>query len=291
MPKSKVRFTVAICSYNIELYIQRAIKSVVNQSFKNYEIIIVDDCSTDKTVEKAEKILDGRFNILKTKSNSGTAAAARNIAIKKAKGEYIIFLDGDDALYDDKVLERIDNLIENNEYDIVYLGYESINEKQRNLRLSNKENSTRIARLICDESFSVSSKCWNTKFLKDNQMFFKEGLYYEDEIFSIKGNILADKTTYGEFPIFKYYRNREGSVMTQPSIKKCSDWYRMLAEVTELYDITPSEDKKYLLSFIKNENNSIPLRIRNVLEAFTGNENAKVLPKRQYEFKEFFIDE
>lgn len=291
MPTKKVRFTVAICSYNIEKYIQRAIKSVVNQSFKNYEIIIVDDCSTDKTVQRAEKILDEKCKILKTKRNSGTAAMARNIAIKKAKGEYIIFLDGDDALYDNEVLERIDSLIENNEYDIIYLGYVSINKRQNNLRLSNKENSTRIARLICDESFSVSSKCWNTEFLRKNDMTFKEGIYYEDELFSIKGNILSQKTTFGEFPIFKYYRNREGSVMTQPTIKKCSDWYRMLAEVTELYEITPIEDKKYLLSFIKNENNSIPLRMRVVLEAIMQSGNTQVLPKRAYEYKDFFVNE
>ena len=58
-------------------------------------------------------------------------------------------------------------------------------------RISNKDNSTREARLICDESFSVSSKVWNVKFLRDNKLRFVEGMYYEDELFSIKTNIIA----------------------------------------------------------------------------------------------------
>ncbi len=291
MEKSGVKFTVAICAYNIEDYIGRAIDSVVNQEFKNYELIIVDDCSTDKTIEVAQKYRQRNISIYKTKQNSGTAGAARNIAIKEAKGEYILFLDGDDALYNEKTLKDIDKIIDNNTYDIIYLGYESIGKTGTSLRLSNAKNSTKKARLICDESFSVSSKCWNMKFIRDNHLTFKEGMYYEDELYSIKGNVLAQNTTYGEFPIFKYFRNREGSVMTKPTIKKCSDWYRMLAEVMEIYEITPDEYKKYLLSFIKNETLSIPLRVKTVLEALMEHQNTKVLPKREYGFEDFFEDE
>ena len=79
--------------------------------------------------------------------------------------------------------------------------------------------------------------------------------------------------------------------MTKPSIKKCSDWYRMLAEVVDLYEITPDEYKPYLLSFIKNENDTIPLRIRGILIALKNNEKIKLFPKRNYEFRSFFEDE
>lgn len=283
-----IKFTVAIATYNIEDYIERAINSVLNQKYKNYELIIVDDCSNDSTVEKISKYKSKNIRIYKTKKNSGTAGATRNIAIQKAKGEYILFLDGDDTLYDDKTLENIDKTIGNNKYDIIYLGYESIGKDKKSLRLSNAENSTKKARLLCDESFSVSSKCWNLDFIKNNNLFFKERMYYEDELYSIKGNVLANNTTYGEYPIFKYFRNREGSVMTKPTIKKCSDWYRMLAEVMEIYEITPDEYKTYLLSFIKNETLSLPLRVKVVLEALMGNQNTKILPKREYGFEDFF---
>ena len=271
----KIRFTVAISAYNIEAYVKRAIDSVLSQTFTDYELLVIDDCSKDNTVQVIEESLNGKGIILKTIKNSGTAAASRNIAIDNAQGKYLLFLDWDE-------------LIKDNTYDIVYLGYENVGKSENYYRISNKDNSTREARLICDESFSVSSKVWNVKFLRDNKLRFVEGMYYEDELFSIKSNILSKVTTFGDFPIFKYHRNREGSVMTKPTIKKCSDWYRMLAEVTELYEITPKEDRKYFLSFLKNENDSIPLRIRVVLEALAEHENTKVLPKREYKYEDFF---
>ena len=287
----KVRFTVAISAYNIENYVKRAIDSVLNQTFKNYELLVIDDCSTDSTMEVIKQIVGQEAKILQTKKNSGTAAASRNIAIENAKGEYLLFLDGDDELYSNETLKEIDEHINENKYDIIYLGYENVGHTENYYRISNKENSTREARLICDESFSVSSKVWNVEFLRNNNIRFKEGMYYEDELFSIKSNILSKVTTYGEFAIFKYHRNREGSVMTKPTVKKCSDWYRMVAEVTDLYEITPEEDRKYLLSFLKNESDSIPLRVENIIEALRENRKTKVLPKRNYKFIDVLNEE
>ena len=287
----KVRFTVAISAYNIENYVKRAIDSVLNQTFKNYELLVIDDCSTDSTMEVIKQIVGQEAKILQTKKNSGTAAASRNIAIENANGEYLLFLDADDELYSNETLKEIDEHIKENKYDIIYLGYENVGHTENYYRISNKENSTREARLICDESFSVSSKVWNVEFLRNNNIRFKEGMYYEDELFSIKSNILSKVTTYGEFPIFKYHRNREGSVMTKPTVKKCSDWYRMVAEVTDLYEITPEEDRKYLLSFLKNESDSIPLRVENIIEALRENRKTKVLPKRNYKFIDVLNEE
>lgn len=287
----KVRFTVAISAYNIENYVKRAIDSVLNQKFKNYELLVIDDCSTDSTVEVIKQVVGQNAKILQTKKNSGTAAASRNIAIENAQGEYLLFLDGDDELYSNETLKEIDEHIKENKYDIIYFGYENVGHTENYYRISTKENSTREARLICDESFSVSSKVWNVEFLRNNNIRFKEGMYYEDELFSIKSNILSKVTTYGEFAIFKYHRNREGSVMTKPTVKKCSDWYRMVAEVTDLYEITPEEDRKYLLSFLKNESDSIPLRVENIIEALRENRKTKVLPKRNYKFIDVLNEE
>ena len=122
-------------------------------------------------------------------------------------------------------------------------------------------------------------------------MSFKEGMYYEDELFSLKATILSNKTKYNELKIFKYYRNRKGSVMSAPSIQKCSDWYRMLAEVMDLYSITPDVYKPYLLSFIKNENINIPKRISGILKAYMDGGNIEIFPRREYEFMDFFENE
>lgn len=287
---NKLRFTVAISAHNIEQYIGRAIESVLNQEFENYELIIVDDCSEDNTVQEAKKYECDKIRVLKTKSNTGTAGGTRNVAIDNAKGEYIIFLDGDDTLYDSQTLQKIDNVIGMDNPDLVYLGFEDVGQGNKE-RISNQENSSKIARLICDLTFSVSSRCWNRKFLLENNMKFVEGMYYEDEIYCLKATILSKTTKSANTKVFKYYRNRKGSVMSAPSVKKCSDWYRMLAEVMDLYAITPDEYKPYLLSFIKNENDTIPKRIAAILHSLEHGGPIKLLPKRNYQYREFFDDE
>lgn len=286
----KLRFTIAISSYNIEKYIKRAIDSVLNQEFTNYEIIVVDDCSTDNTVEKIKQCQNKKIRFFENERNTGTAGRSRNVAIENAQGEYIIFLDGDDTLYDNQTLKKIDSIIGEEKPDLLYLGYEDVGQGNKE-RISNQENSTKKARLICDVTFSVSSRCWKREFLVKNNMKFKEGMYYEDELYCLKATILCENTKSANLKVFKYYRKREGSVMSAPSVKKCSDWYRMLAEVMDLYQITPDEYKPYLLSFIKNENESIPIRIANILEALESGEETKILPKRNYQYKEFFKNE
>ncbi len=290
MKEEKLRFTIAVSAYNIEKYIDRALKSILEQKFENYEVIIVDDCSSDNTVQKIKEYESERIRFFQTEKNTGTAGKGRNIAIENAKGEYIIFLDGDDTLYDSQTLGKIDEVIGQESPDILYLGYQDVGQGDKE-RISTKENSTKEARLICDVTFSVSSRCWRREFLVKNDMKFAEGMYYEDELYSLKATILSQETKFCDIKVFRYYRKREGSVMSAPSVKKCSDWYRMLAGVMDLYKITPPEYKPYLLSFIKNENESIPLRIANILQALESGEETKILPKRNYKFRSFFDNE
>lgn len=280
------RFSVIIPAYNVEQYIEESIKSVLGQKFENYELILIDDCSTDNTKSILEKYASEKVKVYSTEKNTGTAAGPRNVGLQYATGEYIIFLDGDDKLYNNNVLGKIDELIADEKYDVVYLGYQDLGNSDK-LRVSNNNNSTKEARIICDVTFSVSSRCWNREFIERNNMRFKESMYYEDQLFCMTANILVEKTTYGDFPIFRYRRNRKGSVMSTPSIKKCSDWYRMLAELVDLVEITPPEYKKYLMSFIKNESDTIPLKIKAIIKSLIEKNGTPVFPKREYEYDDF----
>lgn len=116
------RFSIIISAYNIEDYIKRAIKSVLEQDFKNYELIVIDDKSVDSTLEKIKEINDERIIVIANPENKGLGAV-RNIGIERAKGEYIVHLDGDDTLYEKNTLSRINELIGADKPDIVFLGY------------------------------------------------------------------------------------------------------------------------------------------------------------------------
>ena len=98
--------SVIIPVYNSEKYVKEAIDSVLKQTYQNFEIIVVDDCSTDNSCQIIKKIDDQRIRLIKLDKNSGVAVA-RNIAIENAKGQYIAFLDSDDIWLEDKLLQQI----------------------------------------------------------------------------------------------------------------------------------------------------------------------------------------
>ena len=108
-------------SYNSEKYIEASIKSVLSQSYGNWELLIVDDCSNDKTVEIIKSFEDGRIKLFQNKVNSG-AAISRNWALREAKGKWIAFLDSDDLWLSTKLEEQLNFMVEN-KYDFTFTDY------------------------------------------------------------------------------------------------------------------------------------------------------------------------
>jgi len=96
-------------TYNSEKYISEAIQSVQKQTYRNWEMIIVDDCSSDNTIAIVEQFMedDHRIHLLKLNKNSGPGVA-RNTAITEAKGKYIAFLDSDDLWKPEKLSKQIE---------------------------------------------------------------------------------------------------------------------------------------------------------------------------------------
>ena len=119
--------SIIMPSYNTAQYVVESIKAVLNQSYTNWELIIVDDCSTDNTDEVVKPFLsDERINYLKNDKNSG-AAMSRNRALRAAKGKWIAFLDSDD-LWHPKKLEKQIAFMEKNGYAFSYTNYNEIDE-------------------------------------------------------------------------------------------------------------------------------------------------------------------
>ena len=115
-------------AYNSSQYIGEAVNCVKLQSFSNWEMIIVDDCSMDNTVEIIKEVIkeDGRIRLIQLPKNSG-AAVARNTAIQNARGRYIAFLDSDDLWYPEK-LEKQVTFMQENDIAFSFTSYRIINE-------------------------------------------------------------------------------------------------------------------------------------------------------------------
>ncbi len=120
--------SVIITSYNYARYIERAIRSALNQSMPavTFEVIVVDDCSTDESDFILENYKD-EIRMLKMEKNSGLSAA-RNAGIKKAKGQFVVFLDADDYIQADLIKVLSVFLTENNRLDAVAVDYYLVNE-------------------------------------------------------------------------------------------------------------------------------------------------------------------
>ncbi len=100
--------SVIITSFNSEKFIEKAITSLVNQTFSNWECIIVDDCSSDNTIHVVSSLIqrDKRFKVVKLNHNSGGPARPRNIGVSLSQGDYISFLDADDYWSPNKLLRQ-----------------------------------------------------------------------------------------------------------------------------------------------------------------------------------------
>ena len=116
--------SIIMPSYNTAEYIAESIESVLNQTYENWELIIVDDCSTDNTDEIVQQFDDERIKYHKNKKNSG-AAVSRNRALKLARGKWIAFLDSDDLWLPEKLEMQI-NFMSSNNYHFSYTNYDEI---------------------------------------------------------------------------------------------------------------------------------------------------------------------
>ena len=116
--------SIIMPSYNTASYIQETVESVLKQTYTNWELIIVDDCSTDDTDDILATFTDKRIRIYKNEKNSG-AAVSRNKALREANGKWIAFLDSDDLWSSDKLEKQI-TFMKKNGYSFSYTNYEEI---------------------------------------------------------------------------------------------------------------------------------------------------------------------
>lgn len=114
--------SVIIPMYNSAKFIPQTLESLLNQTLKNFEVVVVDDCSTDNSVEVVEKFkakFGGRLNVIKLRKNTGTPGLPRNVGIKFARGKYILFLDSDD-LYTKTALAELTTLAEEYNAELIH---------------------------------------------------------------------------------------------------------------------------------------------------------------------------
>lgn len=205
--KKRPKLSVVVIAYNNELYIEEALESLDEQTFDDFEVVVVNDFSTDRTGELIERFIEGKpkFKVIHLQENSGGCSTPRNTGIAHTTGEYIMFLDGDDWYPVDAcekmvaAIERTNSelvagqVIRTNNYRIWY--HKKIYSIER-VNINVRE----FPKLLHD-SLSVN-KIYKRSFLDRHRLRFPEGIHYEDIVFSGKAYFLADSISIIPEPVY-----------------------------------------------------------------------------------------
>lgn len=225
--------SIVVPCYNTSKYIYSSLMSIVQQSYRNIEIICVDDCSTDDTETLVRHIMrrDKRISWYSTCTNSGLSAS-RNLGLEHCNGKYVLFVDGDDCLMPGAVA-RLHEAMEDGD-DIVagsaIVNYEGGGKSYGDLVGSDKRYYTikRECRIDAlkdiDKAVQIHvsawGKLWRLSVIKDNHISFPEGLLYEDACFYWKYLLVAPKLHVIKEPVYLYQRHKVGSIMSNTFDKR-----------------------------------------------------------------------
>lgn len=244
---TSVGISIITSIYNKSKYLNDYVESIKNQNFTDYEIICVDDASTDDSLEHLMNLVsdDTRFTIIKNEENCGPSIS-RNKAIKMSKGKYICFLDADDCIKPN-ALELLWDLVEKNELEGVFFSAsEYTNDLKKELRtIQYKETYS-----ICDGRTLISllhknneyqSACgfqlWKSEYLCGINAEFYPGIVYEDTLFTLQV-LLKAKRVMAISDILYIYRKCENSITHSLGIeqlKSCLIVYDILTKIEQQY--------------------------------------------------------
>ena len=220
--------SIVIPVYNLEKYIKKCLNSVLMQTFDNFEIICVNDGSTDSSLDilKEYATADKRIKII-NQTNSG-AGTARNNGLKHSAGKYVQFLDGDDY-FEPQMLEKLYNLAEKHQSDITVCSSRKVDDEGNITETKNPNSPLNLAKLIFDKPFNymdykediftlIGTIPWNKLYLRE--MLIKNDLKFpnltgpDDLCFVHMSIVCAEKIVAIDDELINYRYNRQGSVQT-----------------------------------------------------------------------------
>lgn len=242
-----MKVSVIIPVYNVEDYVEDCIKSVLNQTLQNYEIVCIHDAGTDNSWSKVKALAleDNRIKLLENPENKGLATT-RNTGLKKAQGEYVYFLDSDDMIRPD-ALESLYESSSADDLDIFIFGADFIYETKE-LEENFRTNPARFKKdyplvMSSQELYKEWIKYWDwmpsqpryfykRDFLNQYEIQYKDGMLHEDETFAFDALMYANRVRVTNEPYF-IRRFRSASIMSSvPTMKNIEGCIEILQHVS-----------------------------------------------------------
>lgn len=249
------KVSIVVPVYNGEKYIEKCINSILKQTYKNVELIIINDGSVDKTKKILDKYSDSIIVI--NKKNTGVSDS-RNVGIDKATGDYIMFCDADDWLCDDTIEIAVNKI---NNYDAVRFSHYVVKNNQINKKENSDDVYSDIDLVVNDNKELVKNllenktegHLWNyllrTEVIKDNKIYFDDDLFYqEDVVFLLEYFFKIKKLKVISTPLYNYYKNFDSVTQNESStIKNLSSIWLVREKIINLLEINNNLDYKKLV--------------------------------------------
>ena len=243
---SEISFSIIIPVYNTEKYIARAINSVLNQNYNKYEIIVINDGSTDDSERIIlELFQQKREKCIYYKQKNKGLSVARNKGLQFASGDYIIWLDSDDALQENALSEIAIFLKQKPDVIINRIAsYFEVDGSVEECKYYFKNDKDILKKDAVDvlygkKNFWYAAWCFipSRQFLLNNNILFKEDIYHEDELWSPMVVLRAKKCVYNNFCYYLNTALRKDSIITKSNIKKEYDKLLICNELVKQKDI------------------------------------------------------
>ncbi len=248
MPKVSIIVPV----YNVEKYLPKCLESIINQTFKDIEVICVNDGSTDSSPEILDSYAkkDSRIKVFNKKN--GGLFSARHEGMKYITGEFTIFVDSDDWI-SETLVEKCLSSVENDEVDVVVFGAFSVREKKG--KISCTRGGYDFAKIpdifnrknIFKSPPTAWSKMYRTDFIKENDIRFQEIKNGEDQLFFIHSMLCAKRIKVVRANLYYYIKSRAGAITAVNKKKSLSPIYNVYAIEKLLDDLNIEEEYKIFI--------------------------------------------
>ena len=260
-------FSVIVPVYNVEKYLEQCVGSITNQTYRDIEVILVDDGSVDNSSKICDDLAkkDGRIKVIH-KANEGLSEA-RNVGLSIATGKYVMFVDSDDFWENDKVLEKLDNyIITYGDVDFINFNciyYYQVDHKFRlwprfpDVVINGESREQIIVGLISHGMFPMSAcmKVIRRDFLLKNNIYFKKGIISEDIPWFLELILVSDRFRFINEYLYVYRKQVVGTLSSSFSEKKYGDIFDIVESAIQKilkYDL--AEQVRYaLMSFMAYE--------------------------------------
>ena len=267
--------SVIVPVYNVEKYVERCIKTLTQQTYRNIEIIIIDDGSPDNAGIICDELSkkDERIKVIHQK-NQGLSGA-RNTGIDEARGEYLLFVDSDDWVHEDMV-EVLYHLLVDNNAQIAACGTEIVDDKGHIAYFSDdleeiKVFSTEEAMIELPLDERIRNVAWNKLYKKElfNDIRFPVGMIFEDIATTYRLIDKAEIIVYCGKPLYCYYKSENSILRSEFSLK----WFdkvtacKMRAEYYQIH--YPEISKRVSLYYVRSVLNTLAISSKKKKEFFT----------------------